>query len=72
MAGGPFAEIVACVECLEEGRVTKATRVYEGAEDDHYRCEKGHEFGIDWRGEPATEAQWPPAPELVKAFANKN
>ena len=37
----------------ETGELVKATRVYEGAEDDHYQCEKGHGFGIDWsRGAP--------------------
>jgi hypothetical protein len=60
------------MECLGNGVVTKATRIYEGAESDQYRCEKGHEFGIDWRGKPATEPQWPPSPELVEAFTPKN
>jgi len=71
MAGGPLAEEVPCFECLNEGKVTKATRVYEGAEDDHYVCELGHQFGIDYRKGPATEPQWPPPPELVAAYTEE-
>jgi len=70
MAGGPHADLVACPECLfEDGVVTKATRVYEGVEDDHYACEREHKFGIDWSRGAATEPQWPPKPELVAKFA---
>ncbi|MEW5741992.1 MAG: hypothetical protein AB1938_23960 [Myxococcota bacterium] len=66
MAGGPLAQEVMCMVCFGDDSVlTKAVRVYEGQEDDHYRCEKGHTFGIDWRGQPATEPQWPPPPELL-------
>lgn len=54
------------MECLDERVLTRAVRVAEGAESDQYRCEKGHRFGIDWRGEPATELQWPPPPEYRK------
>ncbi len=68
MAGGPLAQEVTCFECLEAGKVTRAVRIYEGVEDDQYRCENGHVFGIDYRKGPATEPQWPPAPELVDAF----
>lgn len=54
--------------CLSDDRtLTKATRIYEGDETDRYRCEKGHEFGMDWT-DPADEKQWPPAPELVAAM----
>lgn len=68
MAGGPLAQETWCPECYgENNKITKATRVYEGAEDDHYRCELGHEFGMDWRKGPATEPQWPPPPELLAA-----
>ena len=49
--------------CLADGaKLTKATRVYEGAETDRYECENGHTFGMGWN-EPATEPQWPPGPE---------
>lgn len=65
MAGGPLAQEIWCFECYAENRITKAVRVYEGAEDDHYRCERGHEFGVDYRKGPVTEAQWPPPKELV-------
>lgn len=51
--------------CLDDGAVIKATRVHEGLESDQYACERGHEFGLDWSSGPATEAQWPPPPELV-------
>jgi hypothetical protein len=72
MAGGPLAQEIWCFTCYgETNKITKATRVYEGEEDDHYRCELGHEFGVDFRKGPATEAQWPPPPELVAA-ANEN
>lgn len=49
----------------------KATRIYEGIEDDHYACEKGHHFGMDYRRGPATEPQWPPPQELVDAFKKR-
>jgi hypothetical protein len=68
MAGGPLAAFVPCMVCLRERRLTKASRIHEGVEDDHYRCELGHEFGMDWRRGPATEAQWPPSPELAAAL----
>lgn len=65
MAGGKFAEEVCCFVCMDEGKATRAKRVYEGIEDDHYRCDEGHEFGIDWsRGEP-TEPQWPPPADIA-------
>lgn len=65
MAGGPFAEFVVCMTCCSDGVVTRATRVYEGVEDDHYCCEAGHAFAIDWRRGPPAEPQWPPSAELV-------
>jgi hypothetical protein len=69
MAGGELAKQVACMVCMgDDGVLTKATRIVEGAESDQYRCEKRHTFGIDWRGKPATEPQWPPPPERVEAF----
>jgi hypothetical protein len=71
MAGGPLAQEIWCFECYAENKITKATRVYEGAEDDKYRCELGHEFGVDYRKGPATEPQWPPPAELV-ASVNEN
>lgn len=65
MAGGPNALHVVCMTCLWEAKkLTKATRVYEGLEDDHYQCELGHTFGIDWEyGGPPDQPQWPPGPE---------
>lgn len=71
MAGGKHAEHVPCMVCMmDDGRLIKATRIYEGDEDDRYRCEKGHEFGMDFRRGPATEPQWPPSPELVAEFGS--
>ena len=53
------------MQCLFDDRVAvRAQRIYEGDETDRYRCEKGHEFGMDWRA-PATEPQWPPTPALL-------
>jgi hypothetical protein len=54
--------------CVFEGVVTRAERVYEGVEDDHYACVDGHAFGVDWsRGAPGSP-QWPPLPEEVAAI----
>lgn len=66
MAGGTLAQHVTCMVCLSSGQLTKATRVHEGAESDRYRCELGHEFGMDWSRGPADEPQWPPPPELAE------
>ncbi len=66
MAGGPLAHETWCFVCYGEGALTKATRVHEGVEDDHYVCEVGHDFGIDYRAGPATEAQWPPPAGLAE------
>jgi hypothetical protein len=57
--------------CLTERKLTKATRVYEGVEDDRYECSLGHEFGMDWSRGEATEPQWPPSADLV-AFTKGN
>ena len=68
MAGGPFANEVACLPCMMDDVLTKATRVHEGVEDDQYRCERGHAFGVDWsRGAPA-EPQWPPPKEIADSL----
>jgi hypothetical protein len=64
MAGGPLAKYVTCSVCRGEGKLTKATRFYDGIEADAYRCEKGHESWIDWRHGPATTAQWSASPEI--------
>lgn len=65
MAGGELAAQVACMECLfDHGVAVPAERIYEGTETDRYRCERGHEFGMDWK-EPATEPQWPPPAEIL-------
>ena len=69
MAGGPLAQEIPCFECLNEGKATRATRIYEGVEDDQYRCDLGHEFGVDYRRGPATEATWPLTPEQVAEIA---
>jgi hypothetical protein len=51
---------------FESNQLTKATRHYDGMEDDWYTCELGHEFGIDWsHGGPPSTPQWPPDPQLV-------
>jgi hypothetical protein len=64
MAGGPHAAIVMCMECGG-----KAIRIYEGAEDDQYRCEAcREEFGLDWRRGPAEEPCWPPSEEEARAM----
>ena len=66
MAGGPHAQEVVCMVCFgDDGKLIRAVRTYEGDEDDRYRCERGHEFGIDWSRGPATEPQWPPGPEYT-------
>ena len=65
MAGGPLAENVACMVCLDDGRVTRAIRTFEGVESDDYTCEQGHMFSLDWQSGPATEEQWPLPPELL-------
>lgn len=64
MAGGPHADIVPCMVCLDEQQLTRASRVVDGLETDHYCCEHGHSFGLDWP-EPAHEPQWPPSPDIV-------
>ncbi len=64
MAGGPNAEVVPCMMCF-----ARAVRTYEGLEDDHYRCERGHSFGIDWSHDgPPAKPCWPPSDEERKAF----
>ncbi|MEE2959107.1 MAG: hypothetical protein VYA34_00075 [Myxococcota bacterium] len=62
MAGGKYADSVACFECGE-----RAKRIAEGREDDRYRCIEGHEFSIHWgrNGEPE-EPQWPPSSEVQR------
>jgi len=53
MAGGKFAEYVACV-CKG-----KAKRTSEGLENDWYKCTECNKvFGIHWEHKP-TEPQWP-------------
>jgi hypothetical protein len=64
MAGGEFARDVACMVCLDDRVLTRAQRIYEGDETDRYRCENGHDFGMDWL-DPATEAQWPPPADIL-------
>ncbi len=47
MAGGENARIVPCMTCG-----ARAERTYEGIEDDLYRCDNGHSFGVDYRRGP--------------------
>jgi hypothetical protein len=68
MAGGPFAQLLNCMVCAFDGIVTRAERVYEGVEDDHYRCDAGHAFGVDWRRGGPTEPAWPLSAEMVAAI----
>jgi hypothetical protein len=68
MAGGIHARVVPCMVCLGDDLLVKALRTYEGVEDDHYLCVRGHDFGVDWRRGPATEPQWPPDPALFAAL----
>lgn len=56
MAGGKFAAVMGCLVCG-----ARADRIYEGDEDDTYKCEAGHQFNVEWR-EPATEPMWTGAP----------
>ena len=65
MAGGPFAQEIPCFECVEQGKVSRATRTHEGAEGDQYECERGHRFGVDYRRGPATEPTWPLTAEQI-------
>lgn len=55
MAGGKFAQTMGCLICG-----ARAERIYEGDEDDTYKCENNHQFNVEWR-EPATEPLWPVA-----------
>ncbi|HTE56518.1 MAG TPA: hypothetical protein VK698_36950 [Kofleriaceae bacterium] len=68
MAGGPFAQEIPCLECLGQSKVSKATRVHEGVENDQYECERGHQFGVHYRRGPATEPTWPLTPEQIAAI----
>ena len=64
MSGGPHAQVVACMHCL--GR---AERTHEGLEDDLYRCEAGHVFGVDWSVDgPPQAPRWPPPAEEKALF----
>lgn len=65
MAGGPLAEYVACMVCLDDGCAVRAVRTAEGVESDDYQCERGHSFSLDWQRGPATEAEWPLPPDLL-------
>jgi len=52
MAGGEYAAILPCLRCAGP-----ADRIFEGLEDDHYRCRECHaEFAVDWSydGPPKT------------------
>lgn len=71
MAGGPLAAETMCLTCFEDGQITRAVRYYEGSETDHYRCEHGHELGIDWRRGPAKQPEWPPDEALVRAALSR-
>ncbi len=61
MAGGIYAAAVPCLKCA--GR---ADRIYEGLEDDYYRCSAcGYEFGIDWSYAGAPSAPAGPLPRQL-------
>lgn len=59
MAGGVFAQTVACPTCAK-----RSERTVEGDREDQYRCEAGHPFQILWgpNGAPTTP-EWPLSPE---------
>ena len=63
MAGGEHATIVPCLYCAGP-----ADRIFEGLEDDHYRCRECHsEFNIDWSYEgPPKSSCWPISEEDAK------
>ena len=64
MAGGPNAQEVMCMECG-----SKAIRIREGIETDHYECPQEHRFSMDWsRSEPPNTPQWPPSQEELELF----
>ncbi len=71
MAGGPLAREVACMICIDEGRLVKAVRRHEGVETDQYGCERGHRFAMDFPRGPATEPEWPPPPDVVAMPSEK-
>lgn len=52
MAGGPYANVVPCSHCERQGVLEPAERIYEGSENDVYRCPHGHTFAIHWRQLP--------------------
>jgi hypothetical protein len=55
MAGGEHARIVVCMTCG-----ARAERTQEGDENDLYRCDNGHGFGIDWaHSGPPAKPLWP-------------
>ena len=66
MAGGEFAQEIPCMLCG-----SRAERTYEGDENDHYHCEREHEFSMKWGDEQPTEPQWPPSPEMEAFFAKQ-
>ena len=65
MAGGPNAEFMACMVCLDKRVLTQAERVIEGEETDQYFCEKGHQFGFTFPRGPAREPTWPPPQSVI-------
>ncbi len=70
MAGGPNAKTVVCYTCALKGEIAPAERVYEGLEDDHYECAKGHKYGIDWAySGPPDKPQFPPDEEVLEQIA---
>jgi hypothetical protein len=65
MAGGPNAEFMACMVCLDAKVLTRAERVIEGEESDQYFCERDHQFGYTFRTGPAREPMWPPPQSVI-------
>ena len=69
MAGGPFAARLPCSACQQLGELAPADRIYEGSEDDRYRCARGHTFGIHWRQIPSRPLWAPCEPPTHQQIA---
>ena len=65
MAGGPNAQFMACLECVQKRVLTRAERVHEGVESDQYVCDEGHRFGVTFPKGPPKQPDWPPPQDLV-------
>ena len=64
MAGGTNAKLVMCMQCG-----TKASRYYEDAKKDLYKCEQDHQLALDWNpSDPPSSPQWPAPLEVRRLF----